>query len=77
MAPEDKNMTALTPERPARYFSTIGGLTVGWDLCGECHRHVLICPCEDGPSEPAHLAADRTPSDPPFSALIDSSSAAA
>lgn len=70
-------MTALTPERPTRYFSTVGGLTVGWDVCGSCHRHVVVCTCEDGPSEPAFLAADRTPGDPPIRALLANSRSAA
>ncbi len=70
-------MTFLTPERPTRYVSTIGGLSVGWDVCGACHRHVLICACDDGPSEPAFLAAERTATDPPFSAATIEHRAAA
>lgn len=70
-------MTSVTPERPARYASTVGGLTVGWDVCGSCHRHVIVCTCETGPSEPAFLAAERTPDDPPIMALTGEDRAAA
>lgn len=70
-------MASLTSERPTRYISTLGGLTVGWDVCGSCHRHVIICACEDGPSEPGYLAAERTPLDPPFTLLTAEIPAAA
>ena len=70
-------MAFLTPERPARYTSILGGLTVGWDVCGSCHRHVLVCDCETGPSEPGFLAAERTAEDPPITASTSDKRAAA
>ena len=59
-------MSFLTQDRPDHYYSTVGGVTVGWDVCGECHHHVARCECADGPSEPAYLAAERVAQDPPI-----------
>ena len=51
--------------RATLYFSTIGGVTIAWDICGACCRHVRTCTCDDGPVEPEFLVASRTPEDPP------------
>lgn len=61
-------MTAVVRrrKRPEAYYSTIGGLTYGWDVCGECARHVSVCTCPS-PSEPRWMSAERTPADPPIS----------
>lgn len=70
-------MASITPERPTLYVSTLAGQTIGWDVCGACHRHVSVCTCEDGPSEPGYLAAERTPLDPPIAAVASDIRAAA
>lgn len=47
-------------------FSTVGGITIGWDICGTCRHHVGICACDEGPTEPEFLARERTAADPPI-----------
>ena len=70
-------MTTSTSNVASSYVSTIGGLAVGWDVCGACHRHVLTCTCETGPSEPGFLAAERTGQDPPIAPASSVEGAAA
>lgn len=57
MAAGDTRLTA--------YVSTINGISVAWDMCGDCHQHVSRCSCDSGPVEPPYLAAWRTTADPP------------
>jgi hypothetical protein len=31
------------------------GLVLGWDTCGECHMHIRVCLCANGPHRPRYV----------------------